>query len=219
MIPETVVRRISDLCAKHGVWLVIDNTYEYFSYESEGHPRHFTLSGEHIVNIFSLSKAYGMMGWRMGYIAYPAALKKSLLKVQDTIPICPTIASQKAAIAAMGAGSIWVKQKIASLAEQKQLVKGAIEATLGKDSILGGSGAIYLMIKLPASYQDDVAVVRWFAEKHRLCLIPGSACGAPGYVRVCYANLDIERSREAVQRLHAGLSELAAGSAVINSGG
>eukprot|EP00747_Dinoflagellata_sp_TGD_P222208 gnl/TRDRNA2_/TRDRNA2_93939_c0_seq2.p1 gnl/TRDRNA2_/TRDRNA2_93939_c0~~gnl/TRDRNA2_/TRDRNA2_93939_c0_seq2.p1 ORF type:complete len:122 (-),score=20.64 gnl/TRDRNA2_/TRDRNA2_93939_c0_seq2:38-403(-) len=115
----------------------------------------------------------------------------------------------------MGAGRPWVKEQIAGLAEQKQLVKGAIEATLGKENILGGSGAIYLMMKLPDTYQDDLAVVRWFAEKHRLCLIPGSACGKPGYVRVCYANLAIESCREAVARLQAGLSELAAGSAVV----
>ena len=41
------------------------------------------------------SQAYGMMGWRVGYIAYPSTngqegeLGMQLLKVQDTIPICP----------------------------------------------------------------------------------------------------------------------------------
>jgi len=30
-----------------------------------------------------------MMGWRIGYLAYPEALGQQLLKAQDTIPICP----------------------------------------------------------------------------------------------------------------------------------
>merc|ERR1711964_418289 len=101
MIPQIVLRRVSELCAEHGAWLVVDNCYEYFSYESEGHAAHCTVSGDHVVNIFSFSKAFGMMGWRMGYIAFPPAIKSALLKVQDTIPICPAIASQKAALAAL----------------------------------------------------------------------------------------------------------------------
>ena len=42
-------------------------------------------------------RCYGMMGWRMGYLAYDESnsdLAESLLKVQDTIPICPTQISQ-----------------------------------------------------------------------------------------------------------------------------
>ena len=32
--------------------------------------KHSCLEGNHIVNIFSFSKAYGMMGWRVGYVSY-----------------------------------------------------------------------------------------------------------------------------------------------------
>ena len=47
----------------------MDNTYEYFIYDRVHTPFH-CLEDHHVVNIFSFSKAYGMMGWRMGYIAY-----------------------------------------------------------------------------------------------------------------------------------------------------
>eukprot|EP00951_Prasinocladus_malaysianus_P029055 scaffold266804_cov26-Prasinocladus_malaysianus.AAC.1 len=49
---------------------VMDNTYEHFVY---GGREHFCPSGPHVVNIFSFSKAYGMMGWRMGYLTYSAS--------------------------------------------------------------------------------------------------------------------------------------------------
>lgn len=42
---------------------------------------HACVEGGHIVNTFSFSKAFGMMGWRIGYLAYPPAIKSSLLKV------------------------------------------------------------------------------------------------------------------------------------------
>lgn len=32
--------------------------------------KHSCVEGDHIVNIFSFSKAYGMMGWRVGYVSF-----------------------------------------------------------------------------------------------------------------------------------------------------
>jgi aromatic aminotransferase len=31
--------------------------------------KHTCIEGSHIVNVFSFSKAYGMMGWRVGYVS------------------------------------------------------------------------------------------------------------------------------------------------------
>ena len=85
------------------------------------------------------------------------------------------------------------------------------------DAVKGGSGAIYLFVRLPAAAADDVAAVRYLVEEHGVCLIPGSACGLPGHVRVCYANLPLERSREAAKRLRNGLTELAEGKADLSA--
>ena len=64
-------------------------------------------------------QAYGMAGWRVGYIAHPQGtghLAAQLTKVQDTIPICPPQLSQHVALAAATrAGSPWVKQQLASI--------------------------------------------------------------------------------------------------------
>lgn len=206
MIPKKKLEHISALCAKHGAVLAMDNTYEYFSYEHEGHLPHLCVSGPHVVNIFSFSKAYGMMGWRMGYLAYPTSLHDELMKVQDTITICPGVVNQKAALAALGAGRDWVRERVQGLSANRKAVIGAIEAALGKDSISGGSGAIYLLVKLPV--EDDLRAVEWLNDKHKVCVIPGSACGAPGIVRVCYANLAPDLCKVASERLQAGLAEL-----------
>jgi katanin p60 ATPase-containing subunit A1 len=209
MAPRELLTRAADACARHGAWLVVDNTYEMFSYEAEGKPPHCCVSGEHVINVFSFSKAFGMMGWRVGYLAYPPRLHGELMKAQDTIAICPTIVSQRAALAAMGAGRPWVKERVDGLGENRRIVVGAIEEALGTGSVAGGSGAIYLMVRLPAGCEDDMRVVEWLNDKHKVCVIPGSACGARGNVRVCYANLVPERCKEAAGRLRAGLKELA----------
>lgn len=45
-------------------------------------------------------------------------------------------------------------------------------------------------------------------REHAVCIIPGSSCGAPGYVRVAFANLEQEVCREAAVRLRRGLEQL-----------
>ena len=207
MIPKVRLLELSALCAEHGAWLVIDNTYEHFSYPNE--TPHECIEAAHIVNVFSFSKAFGMMGWRVGYLAYPPPLAPEMLKAQDTIIICPSILSQRLALAAMEPGRCWVLERVAGLAEQKALVLEALTTALPAGSIQGGSGAIYLFCKLPV--EDDLAAVRWLTKKHKIATIPGSACGMPGHFRVCYANLPLETTRVAAERLRAGLAELAAG--------
>lgn len=209
MVPKETILAASELCAAHGAWLVMDNTYEHFAYPNE--EAHACIEGPHILNLFSFSKAFGMMGWRVGYVAHPPSLGPQLLKTQDTIVICPTILSQKLALAAMGPGREWVAERVSGLAEQKRLVLEALHATLPDGAVQGGSGAIYLFCKLPDGVSDDLAVVKWLTAKHKVAVIPGSACGRPGHFRVCYANKNLDETREAARRLEAGLAELAAG--------
>lgn len=206
-IPEPLLKRISDLCKQAGCWLLVDNTYEYFMYDGR---KHVCLEDNHIVNIFSFSKAYGMMGWRVGYIAYPSkvdGLAAQLLKVQDNIPICASIISQRLALHSLEAGPEWVTDRVKDLVKNRELLLEAL-SPLGKEAVKGGEGAIYLWAKLPDKYLDDFEVVRWLARKHGVVLIPGCSSGCPGYVRISFAGLKEDDCRAASVRLRKGLEEL-----------
>lgn len=206
-IPEPLLKRISDLCKNAGCWLVVDNTYEYFMYDGR---KHVCLEDNHIVNIFSFSKAYGMMGWRVGYIAYPSdvdGLAAQLLKVQDNIPICAAIIAQRLALHSLELGPEWVTDQVKNLVKNRELLLDAL-FPLGKDAVKGGEGAIYLWVKLPDQYHDDFEVVRWLARKHGVVLIPGCSSGCPGYVRISFGGLVEEQCRVAAERLKRGLEEL-----------
>ncbi|KAJ8608823.1 hypothetical protein CTAYLR_010237 [Chrysophaeum taylorii] len=201
-IPREILEAVSDLCARRGAWLVLDNTYEHFAW---GLP-HDVIEGDHVVNIFSFSKAFGMMGWRVGYLAYPPALGPEILKVQDTVVICPTAASQLVALGALeAAGRPWVSRKLLTLEEPKRLVRDALVDALGVSSVRGGSGAIYLLGSLPDGAPDDERIAERLITEFGVATVPGSACGAPGTIRVCYANLPIDDVREAARRLSVGL--------------
>ena len=59
MYPREMLLRAKALCAAAGAWLAVDNTYDSFSYEDESHLAHHTVEGPNVVNIFSMSKAFG----------------------------------------------------------------------------------------------------------------------------------------------------------------
>ncbi|GAB4854169.1 hypothetical protein Ancab_022754 [Ancistrocladus abbreviatus] len=185
-----LANRISDICRQAGSWLVVDNAYEYFVYDGY---KHFCVEGRHVINLFSFSKAYGMMGWRVGYIAYSSeaeGLRTQLLKIQDN-----------------RGGRGWVANQVKTLERNRELLVEAL-SPLGNGNIKGGQGAIYLWAKLPDEYQNDIDVICWLARRHGVVLLPGSACGMPGCVRVTYGAVTEAECELAAKRLKSGLEEL-----------
>jgi len=289
--------RAARATAEAGAWLVVDGTYADFAYgdgNGGGGPRHYCPRGPNVVHVFSMSKAYGMMGWRVGWLALPppppeeeggrrrqgeeaqqqgsgggggsgageaeaeaeagaedlgdgGALMSEILKVQDSVPICATQLSQvialaalegeAAALAAVGLGAdadaaaavpadesaadfgdAYVAARVADLARHNRpAVRAALSAALGDaGAVLGGDGGIFLFIKLPAPFGErararasgDDDVIAWLLRRSGVCVLPGSACAAPGYLRVAFANLPAEACAEAAGRLAEGLAEL-----------
>ncbi|KAG6788908.1 hypothetical protein POTOM_004986 [Populus tomentosa] len=206
-IPDPLLKRISDLCREAGSWLIVDNTYEYFMYDGL---KHSCIEGDHVVNIFSFSKAYGMMGWRVGYIAYPSGVEgfqTQLLKIQDNIPICASILSQHLALYSLEMGPEWVTEQVKDLVKNRDVILEAL-SPLGEGAVKGGEGAIYLWAKLPEQYVDDDKVVRWLATRHGVIVIPGGACGCPGHLRISFGGLTENDCKAAAERLRRGLEDL-----------
>ena len=76
---------------------------------------------------------------------------------------------------------------------------------------------MYVMAQLPKSLklEDatmeeplDVTVCRRLVKDYGIAIIPGSFCGFPGWIRVCYANLTPEKCKEAAKRLQLGMTEI-----------
>ena len=201
---ETLQRAV-DLCRQYNTWLILDCTYEYFVPDSlfDG-----CFSEPHVLHIFSFSKAYALAGYRCGYVAisqHAENVYEQMMKVQDTIPICPPRIGQIAALGALQAGRDWVQKQVATLDAGRQAILQAL-GTLEKR--MGGSGAIYVMGKLPVHQQDDVLVATKLVHDYGVAIIPGSFCGFPGWIRVCYANLPPEKCLEAAERLRQGILAL-----------
>lgn len=205
LLDRNLLQRAVDLCRQHGAWLVLDSAYEYFVPNSDFDG---CFDNPHVLHIFSFSKAYALAGYRCGYVAISKEagdLYDQMMKVQDTIPISPPRISQIAALGSMQAGKDWVRERVNSLETGR---KAILDALSSLEHVMGGSGAMYVMGKLPEG-TDDQEFGRRLVRDYGVAVIPGSYCGFPGWIRVCYSNLPPEKCLEAAERLKAGLQSLA----------
>ncbi|WP_254973225.1 aminotransferase class I/II-fold pyridoxal phosphate-dependent enzyme [Cyanobium sp. Candia 9D4] len=214
--PPEVLAAINRLCHHHGLLHVSDEAYADFLHGTvpHGSPGRLPGSGAHTVSLFSLSKAYGMAGWRVGYAAVPRQLMGALAKVQDTVLICPPLVSQRAALAALEAGPAWCRPHIAALGERRrQLFDAVATARAGGQAVelLGPlDGAFYGLLRFPCSL-GGASLLRHLVLGHGVAALPGDSFGLPqvggqSLLRLSYGMLDATALAEALGRLFEALA-------------
>jgi aspartate/methionine/tyrosine aminotransferase len=206
--PERTLREVNALCAAHGVYHVHDEAYEYFTYEGVKHFSPGSIAGgtPHTISLFSLSKTYGMAGWRVGYMVIPDDLFEAVNKIQDTNLICPTIVSQVVAEAALQAGSGYCRARVGELAEVRRLVLDACRAVSDICTVPTPDGAFYCLVRVHAA-MDPLTLVERLITEHKVAAIPGTAFGLTEgcYLRISYGALDKDTVAEGMARLVNGL--------------
>jgi len=94
------------LAERHDLFLIIDEAYKDFSFSKEAYfsPAQLAAVRSRIVRVYTFSKAYGMTGWRVGYLHSDAENVREILKIHDALVTCAPVVSQYAAIAALEQG-------------------------------------------------------------------------------------------------------------------
>ena len=207
----TALAAVNRLCRERGVYHISDEAYEYFVYDSAKHfsPASLPDSAPHTISLYSLSKAYGMAGWRAAYMVVPGHLETSIKKIQDTNLVCPPIVSQMAATAALRLGRDWCTDKITSFAAVRELVLEQL-ATLGSCCrVPRPAGAFYVLIELDTD-RTDLELVERLIREHGIAVMPGSTFGVADRcaLRIAYGALDRETVQQGMGRLVRGLSQL-----------
>ena len=209
--PESAVRAVNALCAEQGIFHIHDEAYEYFTYDGARHvsPSGFEGAARHTISLYSLSKAYGMASWRIGYMVIPAALFEAINKIQDTNLICPPVVSQAVAAAALGVGAPYCKAKVEVLAGVRRMILERFSGVGGLCEVPRPDGAFYCLVRVNASVDSATLASRLIGE-HRVALVPGSAFGlAKGcYLRLSYGALDPDTVAEGMTRLVDGLAAI-----------
>ena len=211
VFPEPALREVNALCRDRGIYHISDEAYEYFTYGSVRHvsPGSFADAEGHTISLYSLSKTYGMAGWRIGYMSYPERLAAAMAKVQDTVLICPPVISQVTAAAAMEAGPAYCRQHVAELAEVRDVVLAELRSLEPLCSVPPAEGAFYCCLRVNVK-ADPMRVAEQLIRDHKVAVIPATAFGLTEgcYFRVAYGALEKATVAEGIGRLVTGLRQI-----------
>jgi len=209
---EADLRALNAYCRDRGIYHFSDEVYEYFTYGGARHvsPGAFPDAAGHTLSLYSLSKAYGFAGWRIGYAVYPEHLDAAMMKSQDTILICPTVASQLAAIAALEIGRPYCEPHVRALAEIREIVVSRLGELAPLAQVPAADGAFYCLLRV-ATAIDSLVLAERLIREHQVAVIPGTAFGMTDgcYLRVAYGALQKETVAEGIGRLVRGLRAIA----------
>jgi aspartate aminotransferase len=152
-----------------------------------------------------VSKAYSMTGWRIGYAGGPKPLIQAMKKIQSQSTSNPTSIAQVAAQAALVGDQSCIDDMLKAFKERHDFVVTGLNAIHGVQCIKS-QGTFYAfpsmqgVINSHAEARDDVALAEFLLNEAEVALVPGSAFGAPGYMRLSFAT-SMEQLDKALQRI------------------
>lgn len=163
---------------------------------------------ERTIVLNGVSKAYSMTGWRIGYAAGPAKLIEAMTNIQSQSTSNPTSISQVAAETALNGEQDFIRTMIKAFKERHDYVLGELNAIQGVCAV-ETDGTFYVMpdvqpVIAAKGLADDLALSEYLIEHGGVAVVPGSAFGCPGHLRLSIAtsmgNLEkaMARMREAL---------------------
>jgi aspartate/methionine/tyrosine aminotransferase len=133
-----------------------------------------------------------------------------MMKSQDTIIVCPPVASQIAAIAALDVGRAYCRPHVRELAGIRDAVVSTLAALAPLATVPAADGAFYCLLKVNTGI-DPLTLAERLIREHRVAVIPGPAFGMTDgcYFRVAYGALQKETVAAGIGRLVNGLRAMA----------
>jgi aspartate aminotransferase len=147
-------------------------------------PRTLVLNG--------VSKAYSMTGWRIGYAGGPAEVIKAMTKVQSQSTSNPTSISQVAAQAALEGPQDCIATMLAAFKERHDYVVDRLNRIPGVEC-LATDGTFYVFPRVQGAIErlpgvhNDLELAEYLLERAGVALVPGTAFGLAGHVRISIA--------------------------------
>lgn len=192
VIDPAEFEKIAFLAQKHGFWLMTDECYCRFLYDSDP----FSVASvagmkEHVVVAGSLSKTYAMTGWRIGFTLAPAEVCAAITKLQSHSTSNPTSIAQKAAIEALLGDQSQVDVMLKEYRRRREYVVERLRRMPGV-RCAEPRGAFYAYPNIQAALgrngiQTPIQFAEKLLERAHVAVVPGEAFGTEHHVRISYA--------------------------------
>lgn len=206
--PEELAALGSVLCNYPKIMVATDDMYEHILWEGTPFKNIVNMCPELVNRTFVLngvSKAYAMTGWRIGYAGGPEKLIQKMKTIQSQSTSNPTSISQYAALAALKGEQSFIDDMVTTFKKRHDFVLDSLKKIKGVEC-LPCQGTFYIFPSMQGvmdrlGIQTDIDFGEFLIEKASVALVPGSAFGAPGFMRVSFAT-SMENLEKAMERLH-----------------
>ena len=202
--PAEVIHGFFELAQKHGIALILDETYKDF--RPTAAPSHDLFKrpdwDETLIQLYSFSKVYALAGYRLGSMITGPKLLSEAAKVLDTMTICPPHITQAGVIYALRELDAWKRGKLDVMAGRLKAIREAF-ADPKLTFQMVSSGAYFAYVKHPFTGEASKTVAMRLAQEHDVLCLPGIMFG-PGqedYLRFAFANVDGALMAPLVERL------------------
>ena len=211
------LEEIAVLVRAHPQLMVLsDEIYEYILFGGEM-VSFGSLLGmlERTITLNGFSKGFAMTGWRLGYAAAPEPIAKAMGRMQSIISAGANQFVQRAAITALKGPRDDVEKMRVQYKARRDLVLKGLRAIDGV-KIADIPGTFYAFPDVSAYLGKHAGnhliettdqLCDWLLEKHGVSIVPGTAFGAPGSVRLSFAASEMDL-KKALTRIAQGLREL-----------
>ena len=206
---ETELAEIAALLTEHPEIIILtDDIYEHILWGQSGFKNIVNVCPElydRTVVVNGVSKAYSMTGWRIGYLGGPLPLVKAAQKIQSQSTSNASSISQYAAIAALTGDQTYIDESMAIFKQRHDFVHAGLNDIPGVECT-ASDGTFYSFPNMQGvidkldGINNDIELGEYLLEKAEVALVPGSAFGAKGYMRLSYAT-SMENLEMALERL------------------
>ena len=189
------------------VHVISDDIYEHIRWEDDAFVNIAMACPnlkDRTIILNGVSKAYAMTGWRIGYAAGPEEIIKAMKKIQGQSTSNPSSISQAAALEAISGDQSFINMMVEAFERRHNFLVDSLNAIDGIECPQS-RGAFYSFPRVQGlidrlGLKDDVEFSTYCLDKISLALVPGSAFGAPGYVRLSFAT-SMDNLKLAIERL------------------
>ncbi|MCW8399168.1 pyridoxal phosphate-dependent aminotransferase [Legionella sp. PATHC038] len=159
---------------------------------------------ERTIVLNGVSKAYAMTGWRIGYAAGPLPLMNAMKTIQSQSTSNPCSIAQRAAVAALSGSNESVVEMVKAFRQRHDFVASRLQEIPGIE-VIPADGTFYIFPSVQAiikqrGYQNDLEFSEELLAKEGVALVPGSAFGNEGCIRLSFAT-SMEILQDALNRL------------------
>ena len=183
------------VAVKHNLYILSDEMYEHLVYDDARPTCVATLSEDartRTILVAGFSKTYAMTGWRIGTTVAPLPVAKAIAELQSQMSSNVTTFAQYGALAALrekDKTAASLKLMMTAFDRRRKLLHVELNKIPGVNCLLA-EGAFYLFPNISSFGLKDADFCARLLETEKVGVIPGSAFGAEGYLRLSYATSD-----------------------------